>query len=86
MASSNMRIRALTIALLVLALVLIVIGIVYLVTTANGLPSFFPGHHKGSNHHHVKHGILAIGLGVVALVGAWLTTAPDRTATPPVNQ
>ena len=60
----------------VLGVVLIVVAIVYFTKTAHGLPSFFPGHEgsvKGIHHHHTKHGILALVLGILALIGAWIT-------------
>jgi amino acid permease len=63
--------------MIVIAVALVVIGIVYFTTTAGNLPSFFPGRLKGSTHYHTKHGIAAISLAVVALIGAWFTTAPS---------
>ena len=63
-----------TIGLVVLGLVLIVIAIVYFAEPARSLPSFFPGHQAGSAHHHSKHGILALILGLVSFAGAWMTT------------
>ena len=55
--------RQLIIPAVILGIVLIVIAIVYWVSTASGLPSFFPGHQAGSSTHHVKHGIAAFLLG-----------------------
>jgi hypothetical protein len=80
MAVSNIRIRPLTIVLIVVAVVLIVIGIVYLTRSAADLPSFFPGHDPKDTATHTKHGLAALALAVVALVGAWLTTAPEKAA------
>jgi hypothetical protein len=60
----------------VLGVVLIVISIFYFTKTAAGLPSFFPGHEAaktGIHHHHTKHAILALVLGILALIGAWIT-------------
>jgi NADH:ubiquinone oxidoreductase subunit 5 (subunit L)/multisubunit Na+/H+ antiporter MnhA subunit len=68
-----------TAALVVLAIALIIVGIVYLTDTAAQLPSFFPGHKAGAKRHHDKHGILAIVLAVIALVGAWLSAGRKRT-------
>lgn len=59
-----------------LGVVLIVIAVVYFTETAHQLPSFFPGHEAsqaGVHHHHTKHGILALVLGVISLIGAWIT-------------
>jgi len=74
--------RALTIIAVVLGVVLIVIAIVYWAEPAKSLPSFFPGHEAGSNHHHVKHGIAAFLLGVACLVFAWFRTGPRHKQAP----
>ena len=60
----------------VLGVVLIVIAVIYWVEPAGSLPSFFPGHEAGSSHHHVKHGIAAILLGLACLAFAWFRTGP----------
>jgi hypothetical protein len=67
-------------ALAVLGLVLLVIGIVYFAEPAKSLPGFFPGHEAGSAHHHVKHGIAAVLLGLGAFVLAWFQTGPRSRA------
>jgi hypothetical protein len=56
--------------------VLIVIAIVYFAEPAKSLPGFFPGHQAGSSHHHVKHGIAALLLGLGAFVLAWFQSGP----------
>ena len=76
---SKLRIRPLTIVLIVVAAIFVVAGIVYFVRPANDLPSFMPGHATGSTKHHVKHGIAMFAVAAVALIGAWFTTAPDRS-------
>jgi len=43
---------------------------------AKSLPGFFPGHQAGSTHHHVKHGIAALLLGLGAFVLAWFQSGP----------
>ena len=66
-----------------LGLVLIVIGIVYIALNEHDIPSFFPGHvsHPAS-HHHVKHGIAAILLGLACFAFAWFRLGPrQRPAT-----
>jgi hypothetical protein len=76
--------RNLIIPAIVLGVVLIVIAIVYFVDTASALPSFFPGHQAGSAHHHVKHGIAALVVGLGCFVFAWFQSGPagsQRTAT-----
>jgi len=77
---SKVRIRPLTLLLLVVALVLVVIGVVYMTTTAANLPAFFPGHVAHSAAKHYKHASAAIILALVALAGAWFTTAPEPPA------
>jgi hypothetical protein len=76
---ANIRIRPLTIVLVVLAAVFVLAGVIYLTRTAADLPAFFPGHTAHSSHHHIKHGLAMFGLAVLALIGAWFTTAPQRT-------
>ena len=57
-------------------LALVAVAIVYWVEPARSLPSLFPGHEAGSTHHHVKHGIAAMVLGIGALLFAWFQTGP----------
>ena len=71
--------RTLAVVAVVAGIILIVIAAVYWALPAKSLPSFFPGHQAGSNHHHVKHGIAAFLLGVACLVFAWFRTGPKRT-------
>ena len=71
--------RLLAIAAVVVGLVLIAVAIVYWVEPAHALPSFFPGHQAGSNHHHTKHGIAAFLVGVACLVFAWFNTGAVNT-------
>lgn len=59
--------------------ILIVIAIVYFAEPAHSLPGFFPGHEAGSNHHHTKHGIAALVVGLAAFVLAWFKSAPTKT-------
>jgi ammonia channel protein AmtB len=58
---------------------LIVIAIVYWAEPAKSLPSFFPGHEAGSSHHHVKHGIASLLVGLALLAFAWFQSGPRRT-------
>jgi hypothetical protein len=74
--------RLLTALAVVIGIVLIVIAVVYWAEPAKSLPSFFPGHTAGSNHHHTKHGIAAFLLGLACLAFAWFRSGPKRTATP----
>jgi len=62
-------------------LALIAVGVIYIALNEHDIPSFFPGHvsHPAS-HHHVKHGIAAILLGLACLAFAWFRTGPrERT-------
>ena len=45
------------------------------------LPSFFPGHEAGSNHHHVKHGIASFLVGLACFAFAWFNTGPKKSGT-----
>jgi uncharacterized membrane protein HdeD (DUF308 family) len=63
---------------IVLGIALIVVGIVYFVEPAKSLPSFFPGHEAGSTHHHAKHGIAAVLVGLACFVFVWFNTGPKK--------
>jgi len=63
-------------------LVLIVVGVIYLAFDEHSIPSFCPGHSSHpSSHHHAKHGIAAILLGLACLAFAWFRTGPRQRAT-----
>jgi hypothetical protein len=64
--------RIYMVILIVIGVALIALAIYYFVTPAGSLPSFFPGHLAGSAHKHVKHGVLALAVGIVCLLGAWV--------------
>ena len=68
----------------VAGLALIVVGVIYIALNEHDIPSFFPGHvsHPAS-HHHVKHGIAAILLGLACLAFAWFRTGPRESAAAP---
>jgi ABC-type nickel/cobalt efflux system permease component RcnA len=67
-----------------LGIALTVVAVVYWAEPARSLPSFFPGHEAGSNHHHVKHGIASLLVGLACFAFAWFNTGPkkSRGATP----
>jgi hypothetical protein len=67
-------------AALVLGVALIVVAVVYWVEPARSLPSFFPGHKAGSSHHHAKHGIAALVVGLAVLAFAWFQSGPQRSS------
>ena len=68
---------ALIIPAIVVGLLLIALAAVYFIDSADALPSFIPGHEAGSSHHHVKHGIAALILGIGAFIFAWFQTEPS---------
>ena len=71
--------RRLLVALaIVVGIALIVIAALYWAEPAKSLPSFFPGHQSGSNHHHVKHGIASFLVGLACLVFAWFNSGSAR--------
>jgi uncharacterized membrane protein HdeD (DUF308 family) len=72
--------RTLVIPAVLAGIALIVIAIFYFADPASSLPSFFPGHQAGSAHHHVKHGIAALIVGLGAFVFAWFATGPAGRA------
>ncbi len=78
---AGMRTDRLLVGLAVLlGIALIVVAVVYWAEPAKSLPSFFPGHRAGSNHHHTKHGIAAFLVGLACFVFAWFRTGPKRAA------
>ena len=72
--------RTINILLVIAGAVLILIAVVYWLEPAKSLPGLMPGHEAGSTHHHVKHGLAALLLGVGALVLAWFRSGPRHSA------
>ena len=83
-AMSAGTLRKLVIPAIVLGVVLLVLAIIYFVTPAHSLPSFFPGHTSASdaeaNHHHAKHGIAALALALGCFAFAWFQTGPKTSS------
>jgi hypothetical protein len=77
--------RLLAALAVLLGLVLLAIGVTYIALTEHDIPSFFPGHvSTPATHHHVKHGIAAIFLGLACFAFAWFRTGPrEAGAAPP---
>lgn len=77
--------RDLIIPAVALGVVLCVVGIIYFTVTASSLPSFFPGHVSSTSseavHHHVKHGIAAVIVGLLCFVFAWFQSGPAGART-----
>jgi len=72
--------KLLVVLALILGAVLVAIAVVYWAEPARSLPSFFPGHEAGSNHHHVKHGIAAFLVGLACFAFAWFNSGPKKSA------
>jgi hypothetical protein len=70
--------RPVIIAAVVLGIAFVVLAFVYWIEPAKSLPSWLPGHEAGSNHHHIKHGIASLLLGVALLIFAWFQSGPRR--------
>jgi len=76
------RPTALTWVLLLLGVVCVGVAVVYWTQPANALPSFFPGADAANPAKHTKHGIAALGLGVLLCIGAWMTTGSKKDSLP----
>ena len=61
-------------------LLLLALGVLDMAEPASSLPSLIPGHEAGSAHHHVKHGIAALAVGLCAFAYAWFAIGPKRAA------
>jgi hypothetical protein len=75
------RNRNLAVAVAIVGVALIVLAVVYFVDPAKSLPSFIPGHEAGSSHHHIKHGVAALAVGLACLAFAWFQTGPSGGGT-----
>jgi hypothetical protein len=73
--------RALVLLAVVAGIALIVLAIVYWAEPAGSLPSWLPGHESGSGHHHIKHGIASLLVGLACLAFAWFRSGPKARAT-----
>ena len=69
------RLSPLSWLLLVLGVVALVVGIIYLTTTAPNLPGFIPGHiaHVRRARKYSKRGIAAVLVALAAFFGVWYT-------------
>jgi hypothetical protein len=73
--------RLLVPAAVVLGIILIGVSLIYFLEPAKSLPfPDFLGHESGSNHHHVKHGIAALLLGIGCFVFAWFRSGPRHSS------
>jgi|HubBroStandDraft_1064217.scaffolds.fasta_scaffold185205_1 hypothetical protein len=60
----------LVVALVLIGLACIAVAIVYFIEPAKHLPSFLPGHASHGHLHGYRHGVVALGVGLIALLGA----------------
>ena len=67
--------RILTILLALVGVAFVAVAIIYWVEPAGSLPSFFPGHVAGAAYKHLKHGAVAVVVGIFFWVGAWFSSA-----------
>ena len=74
--------RWLAIVAAIVGIALIVVAVVYWAEPARSLPGFFPGQEAGSGHHHIKHGIAALVVGLALLAFAWFETGKQHQAGP----
>ena len=59
----------------IIALLFIVVAIIYIITPAQSLPSFIPGHINGSTGHHPLKATGSLVVGVIFAIGAWFALA-----------
>ena len=80
------RFGALSVLLFLVAAALIVLGFVYFTKSSAHLPSFLPGHYERSHapghvaqahKHHVRLGLLSLGLAVLAVMSAFYVAESD---------
>lgn len=62
------------------ALVLFAVAGYYWATPAGSLPGWFPGHVARSAHHHFKHGLAALLVGLACLAYAWFASGKRPAA------
>ncbi len=70
-----MQNKTLSIGAVVLGVVFVILAVVYWITPAGNLPSFMPGFITGSAVIHVKHGLAALIVAILAFVFAWFASA-----------
>jgi uncharacterized membrane protein HdeD (DUF308 family) len=74
--------RTLVIVGIIAGIFFVAVGIMYFALPAKSLPlPNFLGHESGSNHHHIKHGIASVLVGIACFVFAWFQSGPKRATT-----
>jgi len=74
--------KGLRAVLVVGGLLLLVVAVVYFTQPASSLPPFLPGSDPTLARHHTTHALAALALGVVCLIGAWMTSPRSNPPTP----
>jgi hypothetical protein len=72
--------KPLVMAAIILGIVFLICAFIYFTTSANSLPSFFPGHEGGVSTHHYKHGIGTLLLGIACFIFAWFKSGKKKSA------
>ncbi|MGA3150408.1 MAG: hypothetical protein ABSD10_02205 [Candidatus Saccharimonadales bacterium] len=60
--------------LIIIGVLFVALAIYYWATAAGSLPHWLPGYEIRSVHHHLKHGALALVLGVGCFIWAWFAS------------
>ena len=68
--------------LVVVAVALLVAAVIYFAQPASSLPPFLPGSDPTLARHHTTHALAALALGVICLIGAWMTSPRATRPTP----
>lgn len=70
--------KTLYIGAIIVGLVFVAIAIMYWMTPAGSLPSFFPGFEAGSATIHIKHGLASVVVGLALFAFAWFKSGPSH--------
>lgn len=69
-----MSLKLFSLAAVAAGVVLVVVAIIYFVEPSKSLPSFFPGHYATSVQHASRHGMVALFVGLVFFLAAWVSS------------
>ena len=71
--------KPLVILAVVFGILFLVAAVIYFMTPARYLPSYFPGYDRALMSHHYKHGIGSFLLGIACFVYAWFQSGKKKT-------
>ena len=71
--------KPLVILAIFLGIFLLIASVVYFMTPARYLPSFFPGFDRSLMSHHYKHGIGTFLLGIACFIFAWFQSGKKKS-------